>query len=186
MSEHVLPGNQAFEHDETHEKKQRREMTRRQFLSYTLGGAGAFMAAGVIVPMLRFAVDPILRPKSEGTYVKVVPVDQVTEEPVSYTFKVTQQDGWVTSDTDLVAWISKDAAGNIFALSPMCKHLGCAVNWNTNAEYPNQYFCPCHGAHYTKDGKNLAVAPAPLDEYDVRISDDGYVYLGPVKPNERV
>ncbi|HZG85263.1 ubiquinol-cytochrome c reductase iron-sulfur subunit [Paenibacillus sp.] len=181
MSEHQHHDNHGSEHKES----KRREMSRRQFLSYTLGGASAFMAAGVVIPMLRFAVDPVLQAKSEGTFVKVVEVEKITEEPTEFSFNVHQVDGWYESDPKLVAWISKDAEGNIFALSPVCKHLGCAVNWNTNPEYPNQYFCPCHGAHYTADGKNMAVAPAPLDEYEVKI-ENGFVYLGPIKPNERV
>ncbi|HZG78399.1 MAG TPA: ubiquinol-cytochrome c reductase iron-sulfur subunit [Paenibacillus sp.] len=181
MSEHQQQGN----HDSEHKETNRREMSRRQFLSYTLGGASAFMAAGVVIPMLRFAVDPVLQAKGAGTFVKVVEVDKITEEPTSFTFNVHQVDGWYESDPELVAWISKDAEGNIFALSPVCKHLGCAVNWNTNPEFENQFFCPCHGAHYTKDGKNMAVAPAPLDEYEVQIQE-GFVYLGPIKPNARV
>ena len=58
--------------------------------------------------------------------------------------------------------------GNSFALSPICKHLGCTIGWNT--EKNDQYVCPCHGAHYTKDGKNLVVAPKPLDEYDLKLT----------------
>jgi len=181
MSEHQQHGNHESEHKET----KRREMSRRQFLSYTLGGASAFMAAGVVIPMLRFAVDPVLQSKGEGTYVKVVEVDKVTEEPASYTFNVHQVDGWYESDPQLVAWIAKDPEGKVYALSPVCKHLGCAVNWNTNPEFPNEFFCPCHGAHYTATGENLAVAPAPLDEFDVRI-ENGFVYLGPIRPNQRV
>ena len=41
-------------------------VTRRQFLSYTLTGVGGFMAAGMMMPMLRFAVDPVLKPKAAG------------------------------------------------------------------------------------------------------------------------
>ncbi len=143
------------------------------------------MAAGITIPMLRFAVDPLLQPKSEGTYIKIVEVDKIGEEPASYTFTVPRTDGWYESEAELIAWIAKGTDGNVYALSPVCKHLGCTVNWDTNPEYPDEFFCPCHGAHYTKDGENLAVAPAPLDEYDVRI-DSGFVYLGPVKPNTRV
>jgi len=160
-------------------------MSRRQFLSYTLGGASAFMAAGVVIPMLRFAVDPVLQAKGAGTLVKVIEEEKITSEPTEVRFTVHQVDGWYESDPTLVAWISRGADGNIFALSPVCKHLGCAVNWNTNPEFPNQYFCPCHGAHYTQDGEALAVAPAPLDEYEVQVQE-GFVYLGPIKPNERV
>ena len=32
-------------------------VSRRQFLSYTLTGVGGFMAAGMLMPMLRFAID---------------------------------------------------------------------------------------------------------------------------------
>ncbi|MCD1260250.1 ubiquinol-cytochrome c reductase iron-sulfur subunit [Paenibacillus athensensis] len=172
--------------EEQHGKKPgtKREMSRRQFLSYTLGGAGGFMAAGMLVPMLRFAVDPVLQPKKESDWVKVVEESQITAEPKSFTFQIHQVDGWYESDPELAAWISKDSNGKIFALNPTCKHLGCTVNWNDNPEYKNQYFCPCHGAHYTQDGKNLAVAPKPLDEYDVKV-ENGFVYLGPLHANTR-
>jgi menaquinol-cytochrome c reductase iron-sulfur subunit len=172
-------------HEEAHKGSKRRQMSRRQFLSYTLGGAGAYMAAGIFVPMLRFAVDPLLQPKAEGNLVKVVEVAKITEEPLEVKFQIHQVDGWYESDPELTAWVAKGADGNIFALSPVCKHLGCTIDWNTNPEFKDQYFCPCHGAHYTKDGQSLAVAPAPLDEYEVKIEND-FVYLGPIRPNSRV
>jgi menaquinol-cytochrome c reductase iron-sulfur subunit len=165
--------------------KARREMSRRQFLSYTLGGTGAFMAAGMITPMLRFAVDPVLKSKGDAGWVKVVEVEKVTDTPQSFTFTMKQVDGWYESEPEFSAFISKDAQGNIYALSPVCKHLGCMVHWNSEAKYPNEFYCPCHGAHYTKDGAALAVAPVALDEYQVRV-DNGFVYLGMVQPNTRV
>lgn len=165
-----------------HKKTERNSMSRRQFLSYTLGGAGAFMAAGITLPMIRFAVDPILKKKSGSTYIKVVEASKITSEPQEFKFQIHQVDGWYISDPELTAWIAKDDQGKIFALSPVCKHLGCTINWNT--EKNNEYVCPCHGAHYTKEGKNLVVAPKPLDEYDVRIEKD-WIYLGPIKPNTR-
>ncbi|HEX7055929.1 MAG TPA: ubiquinol-cytochrome c reductase iron-sulfur subunit [Bacilli bacterium] len=164
----------------------RKEMSRRQFLNYTLGGTGGFMLGLPISYMLRFSVDPLLQPKGKGDFVKVVEASQITSTPKSFKFKKHQVDGWYESDPDFEAWIIKDDEGKIYALSPICKHLGCTVNWNTEPDTsPNQFVCPCHGAHYTKDGKNLVVAPAPLDEYQVKI-DNGYVYLGPVIPNSRV
>ncbi|GAA3405120.1 ubiquinol-cytochrome c reductase iron-sulfur subunit [Paenibacillus hodogayensis] len=163
----------------------RREMSRRQFLSYALGGTTAFMAAGVTIPMIRFAVDPILQPAGAGEFVKVVEESKITAEPKSFKFQVHQVDGWYESDKELEAWILKDEKGEIYALSPVCKHLGCTVNWNADTRFPNQFFCPCHEAHYTKEGKNLAVAPAPLDEYKIKV-EGGFVYLGKVQPNQHV
>lgn len=174
-------------HEEEHVKKPRvkREMTRRQFLTYTLGGAGGFMAAGMLIPMLRFAVDPLLQPKEASVWVKVVEESKISNEPKSFEFEVLQIDGWYQSQPMLVAWISRDKNGKIFALNPTCKHLGCVVDWNGSADLPNQYYCPCHGAHYTADGKNLAVAPLPLDEYDVKV-ENGFVYVGELRANTRV
>ncbi|MFP4977849.1 ubiquinol-cytochrome c reductase iron-sulfur subunit [Paenibacillus sp. CN-4] len=160
----------------------RREMSRRQFLTYTLGGATAFMGAGVVLPMVRFAVDPILHKKSEGESIKVAEVSRITDQPQEFTFELKQQDGWYASTATLTAWIRKDENGEIYALSPICKHLGCVVGWNNNQSFPDEYHCPCHGARYTKSGENLAVAPKPLDQYVTEIRD-GWVYLGGIVPN---
>jgi menaquinol-cytochrome c reductase iron-sulfur subunit len=168
----------------SHKTVKRKEMTRRQFLAYTLGGAGAFMAGGAILPMIRFAVDPILQKKQKGNMVKVIEESKVTNKPLQVDFKIHQIDGWYESDPKLSAWITKADDGKIFALSPVCKHLGCTVHWG-GPEGANQYNCPCHGAAYTKDGKNLRVAPKPLDEFQVK-TENGWIYLGPIEPNSRV
>ncbi|MEK5027342.1 ubiquinol-cytochrome c reductase iron-sulfur subunit [Paenibacillus sp. FSL M7-1046] len=159
-----------------------KEMSRRQFLTYTLGGATAFMGAGAVLPMIRFAVDPILHKKGEGEFIKITETSKITDEPQEFTFELKQQDGWYASTATLTAWIRKNESGEIYALSPICKHLGCTVRWNNNKSYPDEYHCPCHGARYTKVGKNLEVAPKPLDQYKTKI-DGGWVYLGDIVPN---
>ena len=143
------------------------------------------MGAGMLVPMVRFAVDPVLQPKAKADWIKVVEESKITNEPKAYKFKVHQVDGWYESDPEFEAWIAKGQDGKIFALNPTCKHLGCTVNWNSNPSYKDQYYCPCHGAHYTVDGKQLAVASAPLDQYEVKV-EQGFVYLGQLGPNTRV
>lgn len=172
-------------HEMENEQKsaQRKEMSRRQFLTYTLGGAGAFMAAGMVLPMIRFAVDPLLKEKSDGAFVKVVEVSKITNEPQEFKFQIRQVDGWYVNNPEQTAWIRKDDEGNLYALSPVCKHLGCTISWNT--ENTNQYVCPCHGAHYSVEGKNLSVAPKALDEYSLKV-ENGFILLGPIKPNTRV
>jgi len=178
--------NEHLDHEEQHgEQKVRREMSRRQFLTYTLGGTTAFMAAGITLPMVRFAIDPVLKPKQEAAWVKVVEESKVTDQPVSFKFPIHQVDGWYESEPTIEVWIAKGSDGKPFALNPTCKHLGCMVKWNGSTEYKDQYYCPCHGAHYTIDGKQLAVASAPLDEYDVKV-ENGFVYIGKLHPNSRV
>jgi len=163
------------------EKKHR--VSRRQFLNYTLTGVGGFMAAGMLMPMVRFAIDPVLKPATEADMVQVVSVDEITNEPQRFDFQIHQVDAWYESDPTQSAWIYKNENGDIVALSPVCKHLGCTVNWNTDPANPNMFFCPCHYGLYEKDGKNVPGTPplAPLDVYDLE-EKDGYVYLGKAKP----
>ena len=43
----------------------------------------------------------------------------------------------------------KDENGKVYAVSPVCTHMGCIVQWN-NAE--KTWDCPCHGSFYNYDG----------------------------------
>lgn len=162
----------------------KKEISRRTFLNYMLMGTGGFLAAGMLVPMVRFAVDPALKSDAaSGNMVPVTSVDKLTSDPQRFDFKVNVVDGWYKTDEALSAWVYK-AGDKIVALSPICKHLGCTVQWNTNPSFPNHFFCPCHGGRYEKDGKNVPNTPPlkPLDVYTTQVKD-GKVYLGKVQPN---
>lgn len=160
------------------EKKQ--QVSRRQFLNYTLTGVGGFMAAGMLAPMLRMAVDPVLQPSSSGDFTNVgMDVDDLTDEPQRVDWKVDQVDAWYESEVEKSAWVYKDDDGDVVALSPICKHLGCFVSWEGNDDYPDQFYCPCHDGRYYKNGVNVPHTPptAPLDFYESKVKD-GMLFLG--------
>lgn len=162
-------------------------VSRRQFLSYTLTGVGGFMAAGMLMPMVRFAVDPVLKKEAGGNFIPTKQrVADLTDQPVRVDFTFKQKDAWYESDVTNTAWVYKEG-GKIVALSPICKHLGCTVNWNTDKAHPNQFFCPCHFGRYEKNGKNIpgTPPPQPLDTYPVQ-EKDGYLYLGKAQPRTGV
>jgi glycine/D-amino acid oxidase-like deaminating enzyme/nitrite reductase/ring-hydroxylating ferredoxin subunit len=46
----------------------------------------------------------------------------------------------------------RDDEGKIHALSPVCTHAACIVNWNSEKK---SWDCPCHGARYDIDGQVL-------------------------------
>ena len=113
-------------------------------------------------------------------------VDELTDTPVrvDYTIK-DRKDGWYKSDVSYTAWVYREG-DEIIALSPVCKHLGCTVNWGSEG-HPNEFFCPCHAGRYKKNGANIKGTPpiGPLDEYEVMVKD-GFLYLGGTKPNTLV
>ncbi len=159
-------------------------VTRRQFLTYTLTGVGGFMAATMVMPMVNFAVDPVLKKSGSGDKVKVMKLSDITTEPKRVDFKKQTQDAWYDFEETLSAWVFKNDKGEILALSPICKHLGCQVSFGADPTHPEQFYCPCHFGRYTKDGVNVPGTPPtkPLDEYEMQ-EKDGFLYLG--KPVER-
>lgn len=61
--------------------------------------------------------------------------------------------------------IYKDSNGNIYAVKPICTHLGCLLSWN---DIDKTWDCPCHGSRFNYDGKNLYnPALKDLETYDL-------------------
>lgn len=165
----------------------KKHVSRRQFLNYTLTGVGGFMAAGMLMPMVRFAVDPVLQKQEGGGFIATPQkVAEITEVPTRVDFTFTQKDAWYESDVTNSAWVYKNEKGEIVAMSPVCKHLGCTVDWNTDKANPEHFYCPCHGGLYTKDGVNVPGTPpvAPLDVYPIK-EKDGFLYLGKAEPRKK-
>ena len=48
--------------------------------------------------------------------------------------------------------IYKNASGKIYAVKPICTHLGCLLSWN---DVDKTWDCPCHGSRFNFDGKSL-------------------------------
>lgn len=164
--------------------EKKKQVSRREFLNYTLTGVGGFMAAGIVVPMLRMTIDPVLQPSTSGDFVNVgLAIEDITSDPQRVEWTVNQVDGWYESSVTKVAWVFKNEDDDIIAHSPICKHLGCFVTWEGSDDHPNEYFCPCHNGRYYKDGTNVPNTPplAPLDEYEQKV-ENGILFLGEPKP----
>jgi cytochrome b6-f complex iron-sulfur subunit len=56
------------------------------------------------------------------------------------------------------------------AVSPICTHAGCTVNWMQDQD---KFVCPCHGSQFAIDGKVLqGPAQKPLPVYTAKIEGD--------------
>lgn len=61
--------------------------------------------------------------------------------------------------------VSRDADGELHAVSAVCTHMGCLVEWNDGER---SWDCPCHGSRFDRDG-SVVDTPAvdDLDPYNV-------------------
>lgn len=64
--------------------------------------------------------------------------------------------------------IYKDVNGNIFAINPICTHLGCLLSWNN---IDKTWDCPCHGSRFDYEGHQL-YNPAIRDLDKIEVSYD--------------
>jgi menaquinol-cytochrome c reductase iron-sulfur subunit len=125
--------------------------SRRSFLGGLLGLGSFLVSALLSVPLIRFALFPLLR---STTDLKESPVGALTEfssltEPVMRTIQIEQVDGWRKAISEKAVYVTKDSQGRLRVLTSICPHLGCIVPWNKEK---NQFACPCHGATFAADG----------------------------------
>ena len=129
--------------------------SRRSFLAALLSVGGLFVGALLSVPLIRFALFPLLRRTTE---LKASPVGALTEfssltEPVMRTIQIELVDGWRKAVSEKAVYITKDQRGQLCVLSSICPHLGCTVPWNKEK---NRFICPCHQATYMSDGTRVS------------------------------
>ena len=129
--------------------------SRRSFLAALLGVGSVVVGALLSVPLIRFALFPLIRRTTE---LKGSPVGEVAEftssaEPVMRTIQIEQVDGWRKAISEKAVYITKDTRGQLQVLSSICPHLGCTVPWNKEKK---AFLCPCHGATFAPDGSRVS------------------------------
>ena len=129
--------------------------SRRSFLGALLGLGSIFVGGLLFVPLVRFALFPLLRRTTE---LKESSVGALTEfssltEPVMRTIQIEQVDGWRKAVSEKAVYVTKDSQGQLRVLTSICPHLGCTVPWNRDK---SQFACPCHGAIFAGDGTRVS------------------------------
>ena len=65
---------------------------------------------------------------------------------------IEKDNGGIIKINDENVGIYKDKDGNIYAVKPVCTHLGCLLSWNN---LDKTWDCPCHGSRFDYMGKNI-------------------------------
>jgi menaquinol-cytochrome c reductase iron-sulfur subunit len=172
------------------------DLSRRQFLTYALGGTGAFMAAVITAPLVVETFDPLRRGAGSAFVDSKHKVSDFNKQiPALIEFAAHRDDAWNSADIPARAWVIQQPDGTCLAMSPICTHLGCQVNGTLGSNgkpEPSQdgqwwFHCPCHGSKYTVYGVNSpdSPAPRPLDVHKVKVDESGNLWLGPLQQRNR-
>ena len=149
-------------------------------------GAGALLA----IPLVRFALHPILAKTTETAWSDLGAADEFASltAPMKQLIKVEQLDGWRRIISEKSVYVTKGANGQLRVLSSICPHLGCSVAWN---DVKTQFVCPCHVGVFAQDGA-LVSGPPPrsMDELETKVEDGRlkarYQYFRQLVPTKEV
>ena len=179
------------------------EGTRRDFLYYATGGAGAVVAGAAVWPLVHqmnpsadvralasIRVDvSAVEPGTQLTVKwlgKPVFIRRRTEEEIAAARDVDVSDlpdgsaenANLASGTDAADENrSLDEAGEWLVMIGVCTHLGC-VPLGDAGDFGG-WFCPCHGSHYDLSGRiRKGPAPSNLPEPVAEYVDETTIKLG--------
>lgn len=131
------------------------EFSRRRFLLMTaLGGLGVSLVAVTIWPLWRF-----LAPRPEDEKAEKVTVARADVSPgEAHFFKFRGRP----------AVLLQPRPGDFVALSAVCTHLGCILQWLPEKD---EFLCPCHAGRFSADGQVIAgPPPRPLERLPVAVA----------------
>lgn len=134
---------------------------RRKFLGICLGGLAAAGAAAAAWPVVGY-----LAPKAGGdAAAKVAIPEKDLPEGEAKFFEYAGSS----------AVIVRKRGGGLVALSAICTHLGCIVQWQKERQ---EFLCPCHAGLFTAEGIVLSgPPPKPLPPLPFTVAD-GVVTVG--------
>ena len=152
---------------ETSTQSDKKPISRRRFIIYAWIGAGVVVLGELIFGTLAF-----LWPRRKGPKVETVFIaGKVTDFKAGEIVPFRKERAFVVR-----------TEGGFLAISAICTHLHCIVNWN---EVLKKFECPCHGAKFNQNGEVLeGPPPRPLDLYKLQIVA-GNVVVDRASPIER-
>lgn len=129
---------------------------RRKFLGLCLGGVVTGALAAVMYPLYRYLAP---RPADNSAGKVVIPLKDVPDGDAKF-FEFAGAS----------AVLVRKSGGGLVALSAVCTHLGCIVQWEKGKQ---EFLCPCHGGLYTADGAVISgPPPKPLPKLPFTVAND--------------
>ncbi len=138
------------------------EPARRPFLELLLGSSIVASLISYLYPVIRYLIPP--------AQAELGP-DLVVAAKIG---ELRPNSGKIFPFGGRPALLILTADGKYHALSAICTHLGCTVQYRPDL---HEVWCPCHNGVYSIDGANISGPPPhPLEAFDVIVKgNDLYV-----------
>ncbi|MCF7803062.1 MAG: ubiquinol-cytochrome c reductase iron-sulfur subunit [Candidatus Marinimicrobia bacterium] len=149
--------------------------SRRRFLLYLWIGAQSILAALLIIPGIRYLLQPLYE-KIQSQRIQLGDLRAIPEgEPTQVEYSVVQQAGYQVQEEQEFVYVLRQGK-NVNVFSPICTHMGCNVAWNREA---SEFQCPCHGGKFNREGEVIAgPPPKPLRQFSTEI-EEGSLWITP-------
>lgn len=139
-------------------RREKNEPERRRFVEIFLGAGIVASLTSFLYPILRFLIPP---PAAELTSDTVLAAKIGDLKPNT---------GKIFRFGSRPALLMMTADGQYHAVSAVCTHLGCTVQYRTDL---HEVWCACHNGMYDVTGRNISgPPPRPLETFDVYIKED--------------
>lgn len=134
---------------------------RRRFLEMILGGGLFASVASVFYPVWRYLIPPPVTDLGG---------DEVVASKVS---DLKPKGSKIFRFGNRPALLLMTAEGEYLALSAVCTHLSCTVQYRNDLQ---QIWCACHNGLYDLSGRNISgPPPRPLESFQVHLRGDEIV-----------
>lgn len=147
----------APEHAAQPEPPVMESLSRRSFLTYLLGLAGALGLAGLAAPIARYAY-PVKQVEVQPR-IRVASLSSLTPLGDAVLF------GYQDAPSALI--LLEDGTPKAFYLA--CTHFGCIVKWRSEEA---DWYCPCHAGVFAPDGTVVA-GPPPKPLVELKVVQEG-------------
>lgn len=134
---------------------------RRRIVGFLLGGGLFASLASFIYPVLRYLIPPPVTDLGSDEVVASKVGDLMPNSSKIFRFGTRP------------ALLLMTAEGEYHALSAVCTHLSCTVQYRNDL---HQIWCACHNGLYDLNGRNISgPPPRPLEAFQVHIRGDEIV-----------
>lgn len=143
--------------EDSPEVRARKEMNRREFLTYAWGGVLGLVALQSGVGLFQFMM-PRFKAGEFGGIFYLGPESALPQTGAP-----------PEANTSGKFWLVNTEDKGPLALYMVCTHLGCLYKWE---QANNRFECPCHGSKFTREGLFIeGPAPRSLDQFVVTIEN---------------